>query len=127
MVDFDVAAEAGGFADDDPGAVVDEEVRANLGTGVDIGAGALVGVLGKHAREKRNAEAIELVGDALQRDREDARVGEDDFLDAARGGVAPIGGLHIGLHDVADFGETAKERHGQLVGAGLGGGVAGEA
>src|SRR5690606_9019094 len=101
LVGFYVMADAGGFADDDAGAVVDEEVGADLGAGVDVGAGAFVGILGEHPGQQRDLEVVEEMGDALQRDHQHAGVGEDDFLDAARGRVAAVGGLHVGLHDGA--------------------------
>jgi len=49
LVDANRVADAGGLADDDARAVIDEEGRADGGTGVDVDAGARVGVLGHHA------------------------------------------------------------------------------
>ena len=114
LVHFHMGADARGFANDDAGAVVDEKVRADLRAGMNVGAGALVGVFRKHARQERYAELVHHMGQALERDDQDARIGEDDFLDAARGGVAMVGGGDVGLDDLAHFRQAAKRLHGEL-------------
>ena len=121
-----MVADAGGFADDDTGAVVDEEMRADLRAGMDVGARALMRVLGHHARQQRNFAAIERVGDPLQGDDEHAGVGEDDFLDAAGGRITLVGGDDVGVDGAADVGEFTEQFHRQRPGGAGGIGVAGK-
>ena len=108
LVDFDVVADGRGLADHHTGAVVDEKVFADARAGVEIGAGAFVGVFGEHAGQKRHAEAVEFVGEALQRDDQDAGVGQDDLLGGARGGISGVGGLDVGLDDAAQLGQAGQ-------------------
>ena len=65
------------------------------GAGVDVDPRALVGELGDHPGQERDPQLVEDVGEALERDREDAGVGEDDLLVAAGGRVALVGGLDV--------------------------------
>jgi hypothetical protein len=121
-----VVADGGGLADDDADAVVDEEVRADPGARVQIHAGALMAVFRQHARQQRHGERVEDMGDALERDGQHAGVGEDDLLDAARGRIAGVGGLDIGLHDAAYLGQLGKEGRGDPAGIRGGSGIPGE-
>ena len=58
---------------------------------------------------------------------EDARVGEDDLLDAACGRVAPVRGGHIGLDDLAEGRQLAEGLGRERAGVPGRIGVAGEA
>ena len=81
---------------------------------MDVDAGPLVRVLRQHAREQRHAEVVEHMGQPLERDGQHARVGEDDFLDAARGGIACVGGVDVGLDEFAQLRELGEKRGGEL-------------
>ena len=109
LVEFDVPAYYGGFADDDAGGVVDEEAFAYFGAGVDVDAGPSVAVLRHDPGDKGNAEGVELVGQALDGDGLKARIAEDHFLLGEAGGVAVVGGLDVGLDEGSDFGESQEE------------------
>ena len=98
-------ADLGGFADHDAGAVVDEEVVADLRAGVDVDAGAAVGPLGHHAGNERDVELVELVGQAIDGDRFQAGVAEDHFVERLAGRVAVVGGLDVG----GQIGPAARE------------------
>ena len=65
------------------------------GAGMDVDAGLGVGVLGHHPRDQRHAEQQQLVGEAIDRDRLEAGVAEDDLVMALRGRVALEGGLDV--------------------------------
>ena len=54
-----------------------------------------VGVLGHHARDQRHAQQQQLVGEAIDRDRLQAGIAEDDLVIALGGRVALEGGLHV--------------------------------
>jgi len=66
------------------------------------------------------------VGDALDGDGLDEGVGDDDLFAGERGGVAGVGGIDVGLEDLADGGERLEELDGEVVGegGGVGAGVA---
>ena len=78
--------------------------------GVDVGAALRVRPLAHDPRHERHAHHVELVRDAVDRDREEARVGEDDLVEARRRGVAVVGGLHVLDERLADRREALEER-----------------
>lgn len=133
LIEFDVMADAGGFADDDAGAVVDEEVFADDCAWVDVDAGAGVGPFRHHAWDEGEAHLVEDVGHALRGDGFEAGVGENDFVAAAGGRVAIEGGPDILVEEGADGGDLVHEAADEAVGHGGGivwrgwlGGEAGE-
>ena len=107
LVDFDVIAYGAGFADYNAGGVIDEKMSADAGAWVNVGAGAFVGVLCKHARQEWDPKLVEHVREALDRDYQHTWIGEDDFLNTARGGITLVCGGHVGLNDTAQFRETS--------------------
>ena len=99
----------GGFADDHPGAVIDEEMGPDLRAGMNIRPGAFVGVFSEHPRNQRNMQTVEFMSQALDRDDQDTGVGEDDLLQTAGGGISEVGGFDVGLDDPADLRKGAEE------------------
>lgn len=133
LIEFDVVADAGGFADDDAGAVVDEEVFADDCAWVDVDAGAGVGPFRHHARDEGETHLVEDVGHALGGDGFESGVGQNDFVAAACGRVAIERGLDILVEEGADGGYLVHEAADEAVGHGGGivwrgwlGGEAGE-
>src|SRR5579862_6286248 len=59
LVDQDIVADLGGFADDDAHAVIDKETATDDGTGVDFDAGEKTGNLRDHARQQRHFRQVE--------------------------------------------------------------------
>ena len=59
LIEPHVAADDGGLADDDAGAVIDEEARADRGAGMDVDAGLRMGDFRDDPREQRRAEPVE--------------------------------------------------------------------
>ena len=109
LVDLDVVADDGRFADDHAGGVIDEEVLADGGSRVDVDAGAAMGVLGHDAGNERHILRVELMVDAIHEDGEETRVGEDDLLLALRCRVAIEGGLNVGQQNALNFRKLAEE------------------
>ncbi len=109
MVEFDVPAYHGRFADDNAGGVVDEEALAYFGAGVDVDAGPSVAVLRHDPRDKGNAHGMKLMGEALDGDGKKSRIAEDHFLLGKAGGVAVVGGLDVGPDEGSYLGEGQKE------------------
>src|SRR5260370_36152177 len=77
LIELDVSADVAGLADDDAGAVVDEEARADAGAGVNVNAGLGVGALGHHARDQRHADAPQFMGDAIDGYGFEARIAKN--------------------------------------------------
>ena len=109
LIELDVVADDRRLADDDAGAVVDEEVFADLGAGVDVDAGRAVGIFAHDARDERHAALIQLVRDAVDEDGIQTGVGEDDLLLAAGGGVAVEVCGHVLHEDGLDLRQAAQE------------------
>ena len=70
LIDLDVIADDARLANDDAGAVVDEEIFADGGAGVDVDARARVGILGHDARDHRHVADVQLMGDAINENGE---------------------------------------------------------
>lgn len=61
LIYFDMGANDGGLADYDAGAVVDEEVISDGGAGVNVNAGAAVGIFCHDAGDVGYAEGVDFV------------------------------------------------------------------
>ena len=85
------------FADDRAGAMVHEEVRADLRARMQVHARAAMRPLGHDARNERDVLQIKLVRQPLHGDGLDERIRHDDFLLAQRRRVAVVGRLDVGL------------------------------
>ena len=85
----------GGLADHHAGAVVDEEAAADGGAGVDLDLGEEAADLRDHARQQRDAPAIELVREAVRQDGVEARIAEEDLDDALGRRVFPENGVDL--------------------------------
>jgi len=72
------------LADDDAGAVVDEEPFIDLSAGMDVDTGQRVSDLGDDPRQQRRAEPVEFMRQAMAHDRGDAGKAEDDLVNALR-------------------------------------------
>ena len=68
LVNLYMVANGGGFADDDTGAVVDEEVLADGSTGVDVEAGDGMGMLRHDSGQHGNAHGVQNVGQTINGD-----------------------------------------------------------
>ena len=95
LVQAAVAPQNTGFADNHAGAVVDEEILADGRAGVDVNARARMGHLGNDARDHRNLECIQLMGDAVVEHGVHGRIAENGFAGTGGRRIALIGGLGI--------------------------------
>ena len=82
---------------------------ADRGAGMDVDAGPRVGHLGQQARQDRARPARGRVGDAMDRDGQEARVRQDDLVHALGRGVA--GADRVGVEDEpgVDLGQRLRE------------------
>ena len=116
LVDAHVASDLAGLPDHHAGAVVDEEALADGGAGVDVDAGDAVRMLAHDARDQRDLQQVELVGDAVLDDRLHAGVAEDDLVAAHRRRVASVGRLHVQQHQPLQLRQAGQ----QVAGCGRG-------
>ena len=107
-------ADLGGLADDNARRMVDEEVLANFSTGVDVDAGAAVRILGHDARHQRHIKLVELVGNAINPDCEEARVRVDDLFLRLSSRVTVEGCLDILVEQLLNRGNLAQHRRAHL-------------
>ena len=117
LIDLHVLTDVGGLADDDAGAVVDEEVAADLCAGVDVDTGAAVGVLRHHAGDHGDGLKVEKVCHAIGKDGEETGIGEGHFLAVLCGGVAVKDGVNVGKELTLHLGQLLHHAAGDLVGA----------
>ena len=113
-----MVADHGGFAYHNAGAVVDEEVGADGGAGVDVNTGTAVSVFGHHAGDDGHMAQIQLACHAIGEDGEQARIGENDLLLVPRRRVAVENSLHICQQHRLNGGQTLDDLSGQHLGAG---------
>ena len=93
---------------------------------MDVDASLAVGVLGNHAGQHLDTEAVEEVGDAVVGDCPDGGVAVDDLGGRQGGGVAAIDGFEVEVESLAQLGEGGDEPRGGFLGVvGPGGVVAG--
>ena len=123
LVKLHVLADQAGFADHDAGAVIDEEIVADRGPGVDVDAGEIVCVFGHDPRDQRHLLLVQFMGDAVDADGKQAGIGKNDFVGVSGGRVAIKRRLHIGGERGAERREGAEE----FLHDGVGGGIAGGA
>lgn len=102
LVNLHVLAYHGGFANDDACAMIDKEVLADGCARMDIDARFGMGVFGHETRENGYMQKVKLVGDAVNRCRHKAWVGEDNFVEAAGSRVAIVGGVQVGFKAFAN-------------------------
>ena len=115
LIQLHVPADDGGLAHHDAGAVVDEEVGADGGPGVDVDTGAAVGIFGHDPGDHGHPLAVQQVGDAVNEDGEQPRIGEDDLLPGGGGGVGLKGGVQVLQQQLLHLGQAAGKFPGDLL------------
>ncbi|CAB5709211.1 Uncharacterised protein [Comamonas aquatica] len=109
LVDAHVLSEDGGLSDHHARAVVDEAARTDLRTGVDVDARLPMGQLGHDARQQRQVQPVEGVGDAVVDEGQHAGVAQHHLVHAARGRVAVEGSQHVGVQQLAQAGQLLRK------------------
>ena len=109
LIHLHMMADGAGLPDDRAGAVVHEEMRADLCARVQVHPAAAVRPLGHDARNEHDALPIQLMRHPLHGDGLDEGISDDDLLLAQGRRVTIVGGLGIGLEDVAQPREAAEK------------------
>ena len=81
--------------------------------GMDVDAGLPLGVFGHHPGDQRDAQAVQLVGHAIDGDRRHAGVAEDDLDQALGGRVAVVGRLHVLGQGMPQLGDRVRGSEGR--------------
>ena len=121
LVDLHVIANSGGLTDDDAGTMVNEEILAHSGAGVDVDTGNGVGMLGHDSGQHGNPHGVQNVGQTVDSDGIQTGIAVDDLIHAESRGVALEEGFHVGLGNGTDRGDLPEELQAQFLGLFLGG------
>ena len=97
LIYLDVVADSGGLTDNDTGAMVDEEIFADGGAGMDVDAGDGVGVFGHDPGQHGNTQSIQDMRQTVNGDGKQTRISKDNFCYAGGCRVSVIGGLEISV------------------------------
>ena len=76
---------------------------------MDVDARSTVSPLGKHSRDQRNVEFLQLVSDPVNGDRFQAWVAENDLVRGLRSGVAIVSRLHVAGQNAAQIGDRFEK------------------
>lgn len=116
LIDLDMVADDRRLPHHNAGPVVDEEILADDGAGVDVDTGDAVGVFRHDPGQQGNAEGIQNMGQAVNGNGKQPGIAEDDLVGAECGGISVVKGFHICLGDGPDAGDGPKELQAQLLG-----------
>jgi len=95
LIQLHILPDDRGLAHHDAGAVIDEEVGADLCAGVNIDARAAVGVLTHDPGDHGNLAQIQLMGHPVYENGKQPRIGEQNLLLGGRRRVGFKGGVQI--------------------------------
>ena len=117
LINAHIAADNRRLANHHARAVIDKAARANACAGVNVYARKPMGQLGGHARQQRQLQPVQNMGDAVVNQGQHAGVAEHDFIHALRRRVAVIGGQHIDIEQFAQQGQLLCKLAHRLYGA----------
>ncbi len=109
MVELDAITDDARLADHHTGAVVDKEMFADGGTGVDVDSGLAVSPFGHDPWDQGQVGSVEEVGGTENGYRFNGRVAENNFLVTASRRVTLIGGAHVGGENASNFRELTEK------------------
>ena len=115
LIDLHVVADDRGLAHHNAGAVVNKEIPADGGAGVDVDARDAVGVLRHDPGEHGDFQHIQHVRQPVHRDGKQSGVAEDDLVRAERSGVTVVKCLHVCLSHRPDAGNCPEELQTQFL------------
>ena len=119
LVQFDMVADLASLADHHARAVIDKKMISDRGTGMNVDAGSLMCPFGHHPRNKGDSKSVQFVGQAIDRDRLESRITENDLVQVLAGWIPVIGGLHVGRQHSAHLGDAFQEVDRQRLSLGL--------
>ncbi len=114
LIDPHVPADAGGLADHDARAVVDDEALSDHRARMDIDARDAVGVFGHNAGQERHLQVVKFMGHAIHAHGVNAGIAEDDFIVTRGGRIAFKGGPDVSGQKPAQFGNLFQHEERNL-------------
>lgn len=109
LIDLAIGSDVGGLSDDDPRPMINEEGLADGRPWMNINPGSGMGMLMEHSRNQRDLQAMQRVGDPVDRDGVDTRVADHGFIRMSGGGISVIGCLNITTQQAAYFRQLPDE------------------
>ena len=97
LVQFDMMSDHSSLADYDACTMVDEKVTADGRAGMDVDSGKPVGVFRHHPRQERDFHLVKLMGETIDADRLERRIGQDDLTLACSCRISFVGRPDIGV------------------------------
>ena len=104
-----MTADLARLADDDASPMIDEEVIPDRRARVDVDAGPRMGPLGHHPGNEGHVEAVEDMGETVDRDRLEPGITEDHLVERPHGRIAVVGGLDIRGEHAPQVGDLFQE------------------
>jgi hypothetical protein len=96
LIELHAATDLARLSDHHTGAVVDEEMVADRRPRMDVDARPRVSLFGHHARDQWHLQTVKQVCQPMNGDGLESRIAEDHLVECPDGGIAVVGGLHIG-------------------------------
>ena len=103
LINQNVVANFGGFADYDAHAMIDKKTPADGGAWVNFDSGEKAGELRDHARHQRYVGLIELMGEPMEQDRMEPGIAQENLENA-------LGGRVFAKYSVDLFPDCAKHK-----------------
>ena len=119
LIELNPVADLARFADHHAGAVINEEMIADLRAGVNVDSRVRMSVFGHDARNKGNAELPKNARDAVHDNRVEAGIAEDDLVRRLARGITFNRGLDVHRQLEAKFGDPSQEFAGNFLAAEL--------
>ena len=123
LVDLHMVTDGGGFADDNAGAVVNEEVLSDGCAGVDVDTGDGMGMLRHDSGQHGNAHGVQNMGQTVDGDGVKTGIAVDDLIHTESSGVTFKESFHVGLGNGPDGRDFPEEGQTQFLGLFLGSGL----
>ena len=109
VINLHMMTDAARLADDNAGAMVDEEVGADGRAGMHVDAGAAVCPFGHHARDDRGNGPVQNVRELLDGDGFDEGIRKNDPFPPQSRRIAPKGGLNVRTYQLPDLRQRAAK------------------
>ena len=118
LVKLYARADDGGLTDHHARAVVDEERRADGRAWIDVDSRNGMGVFAHDARNEGNLRRVQFMGDAMDADRLEARIRQDNLVQRLGGRIAVQRRLRVRQQDFTDFRQFHHQPFGDLLAIG---------
>jgi len=105
LIYADIVSNDACFADDDTRPMIHKQSPSEGCAGMDVNSGGAMGVFADHAWDYGHVEGVQLMGDPVTDQREQAGVTEDHFVGADTGRITQKGGVGVADEHPLNVGE----------------------